>query len=214
MSELAEIAGHEKDAQYYRSVSEEYIKKWENFGMSREKSHAKLAYNWYGSWTTLYSLFADAILCFHPSITGANSGTAGSAGAFSRNFGGQEPLQPGDPQQDNQSKDFIPHYIYTNQSHWYHLVMQKYGLPLDSRHLYTKSDWEFEAAAVAENDVRAEILDKVAKWINETSTDRPLSDLYETENDGGFPGIYFMARPVVGGHFAFLALERACGGGH
>jgi hypothetical protein len=37
--------------------------------------------------------------------------------------------------------------------------------------------------------------------------------LYETEGEGGFPdGVYFMARPVVGGHFAFLALERACGG--
>jgi hypothetical protein len=44
------------------------------------------------------------------------------------------------------------------------------------------------------------------------ATDRPFTDLYETEGDGGFPGIYFMARPVVGGHFAFLALERACGG--
>jgi len=44
-------------------------------------------------------------------------------------------------------------------------------------------------------------------------TDRPFTDLYETEGDGGFPnGVYFMARPVVGGHFAFLALERACGG--
>jgi hypothetical protein len=43
-------------------------------------------------------------------------------------------------------------------------------------------------------------------------TDRPLTDLYETEGNGGFPGINFMARPVVGGHFAFLALERACGG--
>jgi len=36
--------------------------------------------------------------------------------------------------------------------------------------------------------------------------------LYNTEGDGGFPGIAFKARPVVGGHFAFLALERACGG--
>jgi len=37
--------------------------------------------------------------------------------------------------------------------------------------------------------------------------------LYETEGNGNFPGnIRFMARPVVGGHFAFLALERACGG--
>lgn len=43
--------------------------------------------------------------------------------------------------------------------------------------------------------------------------DLPLTDLYDTEGDGGFPsGIEFKARPVVGGHFAFLALERACGG--
>lgn len=39
-----------------------------------------------------------------------------------------------------------------------------------------------------------------------------MTDLYDTEGDGGFPGISFKARPVVGGHFAFLALERACGG--
>lgn len=42
--------------------------------------------------------------------------------------------------------------------------------------------------------------------------DRPFTDLYDTEGKGGFPGPRFMARPVVGGHFAFLALERACGG--
>jgi hypothetical protein len=39
-----------------------------------------------------------------------------------------------------------------------------------------------------------------------------MTDLYDTEGDGGFPGFAFKARPVVGGHFAFLALERACGG--
>lgn len=39
-----------------------------------------------------------------------------------------------------------------------------------------------------------------------------MTDLYETEGSGHFPGPDFMARPVVGGHFAFLALERACGG--
>jgi hypothetical protein len=42
--------------------------------------------------------------------------------------------------------------------------------------------------------------------------DKPLTDLYDTEGNGGFPGFEFKARPVVGGHFAFLALERACGG--
>ncbi len=47
---------------------------------------------------------------------------------------------------------------------------------------------------------------------NTTFQDRPLTDLHETEGDGGFPGAHFMARPVVGGHFAYLTLERACGG--
>lgn len=39
-----------------------------------------------------------------------------------------------------------------------------------------------------------------------------MTDLHETEGDGGFPGAHFMARPVIGGHFAYLTLERACGG--
>ena len=52
----------------------------------------------------------------------------------------------------------------------------------------------------------------MAKWINETNTDRPFTDLYDTEGEGGFPGIAFMARPVVGAHFAFLTLGKACGG--
>jgi len=60
--------------------------------------------------------------------------------------------------------------------------------------------------------VRAEILQSVARWLNETNTDRPFTDLYDTEGEGGFPGIAFMARPVVGGHFAGVALGRACGG--
>lgn len=43
--------------------------------------------------------------------------------------------------------------------------------------------------------------------------DNPFTDLYDTDKEGGYPpGLAFKARPVVGGHFAFLALERACGG--
>ena len=44
------------------------------------------------------------------------------------------------------------------------------------------------------------------------TSDRPFTDLHNTEGEGGFPGPNFFARPVVGGHYAFLALERACGG--
>jgi hypothetical protein len=44
--------------------------------------------------------------------------------------------------------------------------------------------------------------------MNLINEDRPFTDLYDTIGTGGFPGIYFMNRPVIGGHFALLALER------
>ncbi|KAH9910050.1 DUF1793-domain-containing protein [Xylariomycetidae sp. FL2044] len=205
MSEIASVAGHDADAKWYSEVADEYVDKWQGFGLSRDKTHAKLAYTWYGSWTTLYNIFADALLCFHlPSENSSSFGTSRFWGT------GQKPI--GGDGKGKSKSPFIPDAVYQMQSDWYHAVLQKYGLPLDSRHLYTKSDWEFFAAAVASKKARAEILQNVATWVNETVTDRPFTDLYDTEGEGGFPGIAFMARPVVGGHFAFLALERACGG--
>ncbi|KAI0865597.1 DUF1793-domain-containing protein [Xylaria cubensis] len=204
MSSIADMVGEESDAAYYANVADEYIDKWQEFGLSRDKTHAKLAYTWYGSWTTLYNIFADALLCFH--LPEDKSPQVGESRFWGSN---QKPM---DGTTKSKSKKFIPDNIYQMQSDWYHNVLQQYGLPLDSRHLYTKSDWEFFAAAVASKSVRTEILQHVAAWVNETATDRPFTDLYETEGEGGFPGIYFMARPVVGGHFAFLALERACQG--
>lgn len=206
MSELAAIMNEPEDVKYYRNVSETYIKRWEELGISRDGTHAKLAYDWYGSWTTLYSLYADAVLCFHPTTTNASF-----ASLAPPNSNQQAPLTDTAPSSPP-TADFIPHHIYKMQSDWYSAVMQKYGLPLDSRHLYTKTDWEFEAAAVASRKTRTQILTAVAKWLNETDTDRPFTDLHNTEGNGGFPGPNFFARPVVGAHFAFLTLERACGG--
>ncbi|KAF2477075.1 DUF1793-domain-containing protein [Lindgomyces ingoldianus] len=212
MSEFSDLLDRTGDAKDFRNISETYITKWQDYGISRDGSHAKLAYDWYGSWTTLYSLYADAVLCFHPSMT--NKSSTKVEGFASGRHQHQQPLQPekGSNGRTPITEDFIPSYVYKIQSSWYSAVMQKYGLPLDSRHLYTKSDWEFEAAAVASKAVRSDILDRVANWLNETVTDRPFTDLYNTEGDGGFPGPNFFARPVVGGHFAFLTLERACGG--
>lgn len=203
MSELAEVVGASDDAKHYRNISETYVKVWEQEGMARDEGRAKLAYNWQGSWTTLYSLYADALLCFHPSLN------ATSDSVESHSDASQTPIVPA---KGKSGGNFIPDHVYRTQSEWYGVAMQKYGLPLDSRHFYTKSDWEFQAAAVAGKGVRTAILDRVAKWLNETVTDRPFSDLYITEGKGGFPGPNFFARPVIGSHYAFLTLERACGG--
>ncbi|OJJ39227.1 hypothetical protein ASPWEDRAFT_49265 [Aspergillus wentii DTO 134E9] len=203
MSKIAEVAGRDEDVAYYKNISDIYVAKWEEYGMSRDGSHAKLAYDWYGSWTTLYNLYADAQLCFH--LDGTDI-----ASSSNHHHHHQKPLHPGDG--DDKKIGFVPRHVYKSQSSWYSYVRQKYGLPLDNRHLYAKTDWEFFAMAVTGQDTRSEILESVAKWVNETVIDRPLTDLHETEGDGGYPHPDFFARPVVGGHFAFLALERACGG--
>ncbi|KAM7186099.1 protein of unknown function (DUF1793) domain containing protein [Rhypophila sp. PSN 637] len=206
MSEIADIVGKDDEAKSYRKIAYKYVSKWQEYGISRDGTHAKLAYTWYGSWTTLYNLYADSLLCFHIPKSKKTKGAPGRLGG-----GGQKPITGGSGKDDDEDV-FIPHKIYHIQSDWYSAVLQRYGLPLDSRHLYTKSDWEFFAAAISSKKTRTEILTHIATWVNETSTDRPLTDLYDTEGTGHFPGPNFFARPVVGGHFAFLALERACGG--
>lgn len=108
-------------------------------------------------------------------------------------------------------KGYFPYDIYQKQSRWYSAVLQKYGLPLDTRHMYTKSDWEIWAAAISSETTRHKIIELIGVWLNETVTDRPFTDLYDSET-GAFPGINFMARPVAGAHFAILALDNACGG--
>lgn len=159
MSEISELVGEKEDAKYYREVSENYVQRWhDEFAMSRDGTHAKLAYTWYGSWTTLYNLFADSLLCFHmPSSLSQNMGIAD-----------QKPIHK-NPLHDSKG-GFVNKTVYKIQSDWYHNVRQRYGLPLDSRSQLTKSDWEFFAVAVASKSVREEIVQSIALWVNETST--------------------------------------------
>lgn len=158
MSEIADIVGREEDAKEYRKISESYIKKWQEYGISRDQTHAKLAYTWYGSWTTIYNLYAESLLCFH--ISDDESVLENQAATGQKRIGDK-----------SRSKGpFVPDKVYKMQSDWYSAVLQRYGLPLDSRHLYTKSDWEFFAAAVTSKKTRTEILGSIAKWVNETAT--------------------------------------------
>lgn len=213
MSGIAETIDELRDALHYLNISETYVERWVEYGLSRDGKHMQLSYDWYGSWTTLYNLYADSLLCFHLEGTPLSlSDLQPEPTAFSDgDEGGQRPIKPPGPPPLPRT-GFVPHNIYSLQSDHYHNVRQRYGLPLDSRHLYTKTDWEFFAMAVASKSTRAEILQSVAKWVNETVTDRPLTDLHDTEGNGNYLGAYFIARPVIGGHFAFLTLERACRG--
>ncbi|KAL1797723.1 hypothetical protein ACET3X_004329 [Alternaria dauci] len=101
----------------------------------------------------------------------------------------------------------IPKSLFLMESAFYPTVAQKYGVPLDNRHLWTKSDWEMWAAATSLPQTRALFVESLAKWINETVTDKALTDHYMTTESGNYTDYPFVARPVVGGHFSLLAMR-------
>lgn len=89
--------------------------------------------------------------------------------------------------------------------------MLTFGVPLDTRHTYTKVDWEMFCAAVAGSGTQQLFIERIAEFIDETRTGVPFTDLYDAVTGQQPPGIDFEARPVVGGEFALLALKSAPG---
>ncbi|KAI4730612.1 DUF1793-domain-containing protein [Aureobasidium sp. EXF-10728] len=104
----------------------------------------------------------------------------------------------------------IPKSLYDMQSDWYPTISQVFGIQLDSRHTYTKSDWEMWTAATCSPETRRLFVNALAYWLNNTSTSLAFGDLFETVGTGGYPvgGPTFIARPVAGGHYSLLALLK------
>ncbi|KAL1761028.1 hypothetical protein FB107DRAFT_269372 [Schizophyllum commune] len=103
--------------------------------------------------------------------------------------------------------NLFPSFIYDQQTAFYQKHSNTFGVPLDSRHTYTKSDWEIWTAAImSDNNTRDMLISAVAQYAANGQNDAPFSDWYET-TDGKVAG--FRARPVVGGHFALLALNSS-----
>lgn len=95
--------------------------------------------------------------------------------------------------------NIFPNKIAEKEIKYYLTKQNKYGLPLDNRETYTKTDWIMWTATLADDQATFEqFIHPVYLFMNETSDRVPMSDWIFTDkpNQRGF-----QARSVVGGYF-------------
>ena len=101
--------------------------------------------------------------------------------------------------------DLLPQAFYDRETRSYLNRMNEYGLPLDSRADYTKSDWLVWSASMAQSpEVFRALIAPLTRYLRETTTRVPFSDWYDTKT-GRF--VAFIARSVQGG--VYMPLLKA-----
>lgn len=100
----------------------------------------------------------------------------------------------------------FPEEFYKKELGFYETKLNEYGLPLDSRADYTKSDWTMWVAAMTDDRAQFEkFTAPMAKYLRETPTRVPFSDWYDTVTGCSER---FIARSVQGGIFMPLLMKR------
>lgn len=102
--------------------------------------------------------------------------------------------------------NLFPKDVIRRETNYYLTKLQAFGLPLDSRKLYTKTDWTIWIASLRPNTVYFhELVNLVYKFLNDTPSRVPMADFYWTQN-GYETGMF--ARSVVGGVFMTVLTNK------
>lgn len=98
--------------------------------------------------------------------------------------------------------DIFPPEVARKEVEYYLTKINRYGLPLDNRADYTKTDWVVWTASLAEDQEKFEkFIDPLHDYITETPNRVPMSDWYDTHDA---VKLNFQARSVVGAYFIEL----------
>lgn len=100
----------------------------------------------------------------------------------------------------------MPDDFYVKEINSYLPRINKYGLPLDSRATYTKSDWTMWVASMTDDrEIFARFAAPIALYLKETPNRVPFSDYYDTTSA---ISVGFIGRSVQGGNFMPLLMKK------
>ena len=113
------------------------------------------------------------------------------------------------------SLEIFPSHIAKKEIEFYLKIQNQYGLPLDSRDSYTKTDWIFWSATMTEcQEDFVKLIDPIFDSLNDTTCRVPFTDWYYTTNaqqtrctcHEGKRG--FRNRSVIGGIFIKILKDK------
>lgn len=102
--------------------------------------------------------------------------------------------------------NIFPNNVIEKELAYYLTRQNTYGLPLDSRKEYTKSDWIMWTAAMSsDRETFQKFIDPLYKYVDETTSRVPISDWHHTDSG---QWVSFRARSVIGGYWMQVLMQK------